>query len=385
MPILSPSSPRPLYLQVADYLRRQIDTGVWPPEAQLPPELELAAQLEVSRGTVRQAMQLMVNQGLLQRMAGKGTFVTRPEARPRSQLVGMVVPYLRDSLTTEILRGVDSTLRRSTYSLVFGHSEGDLELERMQIDRLLQQGVSGLILFPVGAEGEATLLANLLPPRFPLTIIDRRLPGLSADTVVVDNVGGAYRAVEHLLALGHERIACIATRGRPSTVVDRIAGYEQALRDAGILPLAAVALSRRQGRSGDGTPTYTPEDLVPVDQLLSARDAPTALFCVNDFIALGVMQHVLAQGRRVPQDLAIVGFDDIAMAAHMSLPLTTVAQPKYEIGAQAAQMLIDQIAGVARPGREVVLPTSLVVRASSGAPGSPGQASSPAEAGGGES
>lgn len=366
MSLLSPGSPRPLYLQLADHLRRQIETGAWPPEYQLPPEIELAAQFEVGRGTVRQAMALLVNQGLLQRTAGKGTFVAIPETRPRSQLIGMVVPYLRDSLTTDMLHGAEGILRRSGFGLVFSHSEGNLDTEKTQIETLIRQGVSGLILFPVGVEDEPVTLSRVLPSGLPLVIVDRRLPGLTADTVVADNVGGAYRAVEHLLAVGHTRIACVTVPDRPSSVADRIRGYEQAMRDAGLLPLVAVPLALRDGQVRGAVPTYTPEELAPVDQLLGVPDPPTALFCINDFVALGVMRHVIEQGKRVPADVAIVGFDDIAIAPYMPVPLTTVAQPRYEIGVQAAQLLLDQIAGAATAGREIILPTSLVVRDSSG-------------------
>lgn len=368
MSLLNPASPRPLYLQLADQLRRQIDSGVWKANDRLPPELDLARELDVSRGTVRQAMDLLVSQGLLQRIPGKGTFVTTPEPGESSQLIGIVVPFLRDSLTTDMLRGAESVLRRTGYSLIFCHSEGDLELERNHLTRLQREGVSGLIVFPIGVLEEARLLREHMRPTLPLVLIDRQVPGMNADCVVADNNGGAYRAVEHLLALGHQRIACISLPDPPSSVIERVRGYEQALRDAGILPLAAITLSINAHPTRDPVPTYTAAELAPLDHLLSVQDGPTALFCVNDFIALGVMQHVLARGLHVPHDLAIAGFDDITLAPYMPVPLTTVAQPKYEIGARAAQLLLDQIAGVAHTHHHVVLPTNLVVRSSTGVP-----------------
>lgn len=368
MSLLDPASPRPKYLQLADHLRRQIESGIWEAAYRLPPEIDLARKLEVSRGTVRQAMDLLVNQGLLQRIAGKGTFVTTPERRPQSQLIGIVVPFLRDSLTTDMLRGAESVLRRTGYSLIFSHSEGDLQLEQGQLERLQREGVSGLIVFPIGSPHEPALLTRHVRPTLPLVLIDRCLPGIVADCVVADNLGGAYRAVEHLLALGHRRIACISLPDAPSSVVDRVRGYEQALRDAGILPLAAVALDINAHPTHDPVPLYTAAELAPIDQLLRVQEAPTALFCINDFIALGVMQHLRAQGIRVPEDMALAGFDDIPLAPYMPVPLTTVAQPKYEIGARAAQLLLDQIAGAAHAGRRITLPTNLVVRASTGLP-----------------
>lgn len=126
---LDPASPRPLYLQLAGYLRQQIDTDAWQPNTQLPPEVDLTARCSVSQGTVRQAMDLLVNQGLLQRIPGKGTFVTIRNPHIRSRLIGMVVPYLRHSLISDMLRGAESVLRRNGYSLIFCYSEGALQLE----------------------------------------------------------------------------------------------------------------------------------------------------------------------------------------------------------------------------------------------------------------
>lgn len=362
--MFDPLSPRPLYLQLADYFRRQIEGGALKPGERLMPELEIAEKYGLARGTVRQALALLVNQGLLQRTRGKGTFVADTEVSSRSPLIGIVIPYLRDSLTVDIMRGAESVLRLNGYSLIFGPSDTSLDVEREQIERLQRDNISGLILFPVSMPGEALMLAQILRPSLPIVLIDRKIPEFAASSVFVDNRGGAYHAVEHLLALGHRRIACVTHDGYISSVEDRIRGYEQAMRAAGLVPFAAVSMVRREPTLEGQPPTYSDEDMEPVDQLLRSQDQPTALFCINDFIALGVMRHVLHRGLRVPQDIAIVGFDDIPLAPFMPVPLTTVAQPKFEIGAQAALVLLDKISGKEPTTRTVVLPTALVVRSS---------------------
>jgi LacI family transcriptional regulator len=333
-------------------------------------------QYEVSRGTVREALDLLMDEGLLTRIPGKGTFVASRGELAHPQLLGIVVPYLRDSLTTEMLRGAETVLHRGGYSLIFCHSDGDLELERAQFERLKREGVRGLILFPLAFDGEAAVVSQTFPEPFPLVLVDRRLPGVAADAVLADNQAGARHAVEHLIALGHTRIACIAPPDRPSSVQERIRGYEQALRGAGILPLAAVSLALRVGppNPSDTVPTYTADELAPVDLLLSVQDAPTALFCINDFIAFGVMRHLNDKGIPLPMGMSIVGFDDINIAPYMPVPLTTVAQPKYEIGARAAQLLLERLAEPGLGAREIVLPTSLVARGSTAAPGRLGMA-----------
>ncbi|MEM8534773.1 MAG: GntR family transcriptional regulator, partial [Chloroflexota bacterium] len=318
MAMLDPDSRHPLYLQLVRVLRHQISTGTYMSGDRLPPETELATQFSISRGTVRQAMDVLVNQGLLERVAGKGTFVTAPEQRPRSQLIGIVVPYLLDSLTSAILQGAESVLRRRGYSLIFCHSEGNLDLERHQIERLQREGVCGLLLFPLATAAESVMLKQLLPNDFPLVLIDRRIPDLQAASVFIDNFGGAYRTVEHLISLGHRRIVCVSLPDQPSSIVERTQGYEQAMRDAGILPLASMPLALHKDRPPDnGIPTYADDEMAPITKLLSIEEPPTALFCINDFVALGVMQRVLAHGLSIPHDIAIAGFDDIAIAPHM--------------------------------------------------------------------
>jgi DNA-binding LacI/PurR family transcriptional regulator len=186
----------------------------------------------------------------------------------------------------------------------------------------------------------------------------------AASSVLVDNCGAAFHAVEHLISLGHRRIGCVTHDGCVSSVDERQRGYEQAMYAAGLAPIPLVCLVHRDP-TPDGQPAPYPEDdMGPVDQLLDSAHRPTALFCINDFIALGVMRHLVGCGLRVPEDVAIVGFDDIPLAAFMPVPLTTVAQPKFEIGSHAAQLLLDKISGREPATHTVVLPTALSLRSS---------------------
>ncbi len=363
--LAEPALPRPRYLQLADDLRRQIEQGTLKPGDQVMPELELAQRHGLARGTVRQALQLLVNQGLLQRTRRKGTFVASQARAAPAALISLVMPYLRDALSHDIMLGVESTLRLNGYSLIVGHSDANLSVEVEHVQRLPRDHTSGLILFPVALPEEAEQLAAALPAGFPFVLIDRTIPDLPASSVLVDNYGGAYRAVEHLLAQGHTRIACITHTGQISCVDERVRGYQQAMRGARLEPLPLVVLAWR-GPAPDGEPSdYSGDTLAAVDQLLGSPHPPTALFCINDFIALGIMRRALQGGWRIPEQLAMVGFDDIPLAPFMPVPLTTVAQPKFEIGSQAALLLLDQLSGREAAQHTVVLPTALVVRASS--------------------
>jgi DNA-binding LacI/PurR family transcriptional regulator len=314
---------------------------------------------------VRQALDQLVRDGLLERTQGKGTYVRNARTERATEVIGFVVPYLRDTLVNEILRGAERVFHESDYSMILGHSDSDLQTEVEQVSRLLAGSAEGMILFPVAEADEQQRLSEVVPPDFPTVLIDRRVPGLSTDRVLVDNYGGARSAVKHLLDLGHDQIACVTTPDRPSSITDRIGGYEHAMQEANLFPLAAVSL-RGSGRPGStgSVPRYTDEELSPVAKLMESAATPTALFCVNDFVAIGVMGFLQSRGIRVPEDVALVGFDDIAVASLPSISLTTVAQPKYEIGREAATRLLQLLEGETVTEREIVLPTELIVRRS---------------------
>jgi len=359
-----PSSPRPLYLQLADQLRRQLENGTLKPGERLQPEVEIAKEYGLARGTVRQALLLLVNLGLLQRTRRKGTFVADFQARAHAPLIGIIVPYLGDYLTTYIMHGAESVLRLNGYSLVFGPSGGRLDQEQEQIKRFQRDKIGGLILYPVSLPGEARMLQETLPPGFPVVLVDRKVSDFVASSVLVDNSGAAYHVVEHLISIGHRRIACVTHDGYVSSVDDRQRGYEQAMHAAGLAPIPFATLIRRDPTPEGQPAPYAAHDMGPVDHLFASSDRPTALFCINDAIALGVMSHIVSCGFRVPEDVSIVGFDDIPLAAFMPVPLTTVAQPKFEVGAHAAQLLLDKISGREPATHAVVLPTALSLRSS---------------------
>lgn len=369
--VIDANSPDPLYLQIVRMLRQRIASGKLRPLDRLPPEVELAQEYEVSRGTVRQAFDILVHEGLLTRTQGKGTFISERPLRASSGMIGVVVPYLRDNLVSEILRGAESTLHDAGYSMILSHSDSDVRREREQVERILGRNAEGLILFPVSDSSEYDVVAARLPDGFPVVAIDRRLPGFRCDTVMSDNAGGAKQAVQHLLSLGHTRIACVTVPDRPSSVLDRIAGYETTMRENGLFPLAAVQIA------GSGTPVedssssgprYSESELAPVDALLSKEAAPTALFCVNDFLALGVLDHLRSRGVLVPDEVSIVGFDDIAIAGYPSVQLSSVAQATQTLGSTAAERLIGRTKNPHGPVEDIVVPTTLKARATSGSP-----------------
>ena len=280
-------------------------------------------------------------------------------ARGRCQTIGVVVPFFTHASAIERLRGVVSALDSSRYDLVLFDVESPLHLQehfRSLTDRGRADGV--LVLTVPPAEDD---LARLKVAGVPVVLIDARAPGLPA--VVTDDVEGGRLASRHLVELGHRRIAFIG--GDPDDVfgftssAKRERGYAEVLERAGIPVRPSL---RRYGPHDRSAGQALAADL------LAGDDRPTAIFASSDVQAVGVCAAAAAAGLGVPEDVSVVGFDDIELATYAGL--TTVRQPLFESGRFGARLLLDALAGTAPPGSvEHCLPLELVVRSTTAAPG----------------
>jgi LacI family transcriptional regulator, galactose operon repressor len=226
------------------------------------------------------------------------------------------------------------------------------------IEEMIAHRVEGIVIAPVSDASRAHL-RRVAKFGVPFVLVDRTVRGIQSDAIVGDNAGGARRLVEHLLALGHRRIAFIAEDDDVSTARDRHAGYTEALRAAG-LPADDRLVVRT---------TVDPEGgLAGMERLLSLSEPPTAVFAVNNLVALGAIEAVRAAGREVPEDVALVCFDDIEYASRLYPFLTMMAQPAETLGSLGTQLLLERVEGRARTdSRLVVLRPQFVVRRSCGA------------------
>ena len=362
----------PAHRRISDEIAARIESGEYPTGAKLPSEPRLAAEFRVSRGTLRQALASLHQGGYVDPMPGRGTFVRGPRPRlpeSRRRVVGLIVPSVTRPALPEVLMAIEDELHDRGYSLLVGTSGNTLEQEKGRVQRILGEGVSGMIVLPIDGRPDPVAYRQLLDASFPVVLIDRHIVGLSIDAVLPDNVGGAFVAVSHLIELGHRRIAFISSDNLTTTsVLERLQGYQQALR-AHDIPVDPELIFARLPAI---PPDESDEDQVieanarRIVRFLSSRPLPTGIFALHDRIAISVLAASAELGLRVPEDLALVGFDDDPLAQTLRVPLTTIAQPRDQIGRTAARMISDRIEGRRTETARIVLPTQLVIRRSSG-------------------
>jgi LacI family transcriptional regulator len=278
-------------------------------------------------------------------------------ARGRSRAIGVLPQVISSPFYGQLIKGIEQGLRGTDYYPLF--ASGELPAEAaLALDLLLAHRVDGLIV--VGGHIADGDLADLAA-RIPVLAIGRTIQGLEHRCLQVENCDGGRKATRHLIDLGHTRIVHITGFAWHRDAMDRRAGYEQALRDAGIgLDPALVLEGNFEERSG----------LIVIEALLAAGTPFTAIFAGNDQMAYGAGLALYRRGIRVPRDVSIVGFDDQPSAAYSWPPLTTVRQPALEMGQAAAQALLSQVRG---EGFELrAFSTELVVRESTAPPRSRG-------------
>ena len=277
--------------------------------------------------------------------------IARSLRRRRTHNIGMIVPDIAHPFLAEVARGVEDTGFELGYNVILCDSAGDQEREADYIELLQEKKADGIVF--VAAGESSSHIQALIEQEVPVVVCDRELPGVEVDTVIADNVESGYQATVHLIELGHRRIGCIAGPQELNISSKRLQGYKAALEQHGI-PLCEELIVRGDFRYRGGYEAMR--------QLLALDEPPTAVFACNDLMAIGAICAASQLKLRIPQDVAIIGCDDIALASFTNPRLTTIAQPKREMGAAAVEMLVERIKDKDRPPTRRVLPTKLVLR-----------------------
>ncbi len=297
---------------------------------------------------------------VLRAMAQLG-YTTNLQARSlaggASHVVGLLVNYLGSGYAAEIIRGIDAALQANQYDLLLYSAHLHKTREAAYVTKLTRHLADGLLLIlPQQAQ---TYLDALRQRRFPHVLIDYLSEGEDAPSVATTNFRGAYDAVAYLLQRGHRRIGFITGDMETGSARQRLAGYQAALNDHTLADDPQLVC---QGRF------FQTQGYQCTHQLLALPNPPTAIFASNDTMAFGVMEAARERGLQLPDDLSIIGFDDIPQATHVHPQLTTVRQPLDEMGQRAALLLLHYIAHPDAEIERIELPTELIVRESCSAP-----------------
>lgn len=329
---------------------------------------DVAAAAGVSLGTVSNVLNrpdrvsAPTRARVEQAMAELG-FVRNESARQlragRSNTIAYVMLDATNPFFTDVAQGIESAASAADLSLFLCNSNNTAEREHAYLARLLEQRVMGALVTPVDPADPG--LEHIVTQGLPLVIVDRVRGVDTHCSVAVDDELGGRLAAEHLLDRGHRRLAFIGGPMSLGQVRDRLTGAQTAVLDAGLPEDAllvlkteelSVAAGRRAGERLAG---------------LGAGVRPTAAFCANDLVALGLLQQCVSLGLRVPEDVAIVGYDDIDFAAAAAVPLTSVRQPRHELGSRAAALLLDEATNDDHQHEQVVFTPELIARQSTSA------------------
>jgi LacI family transcriptional regulator len=335
-----------------------------------PTQLQIAKEVGVSRTTVSLVLNnvpgVRINPETRQRIlevASRLNYYPNAAARKlvsgRTQTIGFVLCQsfnciFADAFLPEVLRGVGKAVQENDYRVLI-HSVSDVALPDAYIGLVREKHIDGIILS--GPRSDDQQLLRLRKENFPIVLLGQ-LPGSNIPFVDVDNVGAAKQAVEHLIGLGYRRIGIITNASLEYTAAfDRLTGYRQMLKEANIL------LDEQLVRYGN----FSEESgRLAMTQLLNLPKPPNAIFVASDLVAFGALQVIKERGLRVPDDIALVGFDDVPLARYVDPPLTTMQLPAYQLGYQAATLLIQLTGGDTVDDQRILLQTQLVVRQSCG-------------------
>lgn len=287
--------------------------------------------------------------------------------RQRTETVGLVLGDISNPYSTELARAVRATLLNRGFSLFICISEHSAREDIIAFESLANHSVDGIIVATRSNEGGDRYLRETVESNVPVVVIGRDFQHEDVDFVSPDNLKGGFEATRHLIDLGHERIAFIGANLKGGSSLKRLQGYLKALEQHDIEIDERLVTGRNEDVSE--IPGYSTEEIgfEGMKRLLSLPNPPTAVFARNDFTAIGAMSAIKEAGLSIPEDIAIVGFDDIPLAARTSPPLTTVRQPMRLEGQLAAEMLLERIEEKDRkPRRERILNCELIVRESTG-------------------
>lgn len=341
-------------------IQRRLHEGVYEPGVFLPSERALADEFRVSRPTLRNALAALIRSGNLVNLPGVGTRVagagdSRTSAASKAwKILALMLPDIANPFYGEITEAIEFTALQRGYQLLLCNSRHQGNMEEVHIRQLVNHKIDGLILAHDPNRAFPNTIGLIEEAGIPVVYLFAAPDGSSADVVMLDERAGVEQVMRYLFSLGHRRIAfCRPVPGE--TPHPRELAYLAFLRGKGIEPDPAVIIALEDLDDEHCRKT--------LERLFAINDPPTAVFGGNDRMALIVLKHLGLLGRTVPDHISLVGFDNLRFTQHLPVPLTTVDQPKYEMGRRAVELLLEQIEiGPQRGPRREIFQPHLIIR-----------------------
>lgn len=278
----------------------------------------------------------------------------------QTRMIVVLVPDIGNLFFSETLSGIESVAAERGYNILIGNTNNDLARERTFASYVRSNQADGLLLLNGRVPFNPVPPGNHASDLPPMVAVCERIPGSDLPTVCIDNVEGAFKATQHLLDLGHTRIAHIKGPEDNILTTDRLAGFRAAHKAANVAVDEALIVDGDFSISSGRNATL---------RALEAGTMPTGFICANDEMAMGAIQALKGEGYSVPRDISVVGFDDIQFSEAYDPPLTTIHQPRHRLGEEAMRVMLDQLETGTAPRKMIILETDLVVRASTAHPG----------------
>ncbi|MBP1992912.1 LacI family DNA-binding transcriptional regulator [Paenibacillus eucommiae] len=311
-----------------------------------------------NKGRISEATRIKVRK-VMEELGYVPNTVARSLVLQQTHMLSLLIADITNPFYTTLARGAEDAAKRLGYKLLFGNSDESMAKEKDYVDMILSTRVDGVLFAPTGDTSLEHL--RLLEKRgIPFVLLDREVPGIKSDIVQGDSKEGARKLIDHLIDLGHTRIALINGSSDTSTARYRYLGYREALklRD---LPFDEALVQEVTYRGL--------EDEAVLSTLLTLPNPPTAIFAANNLLALGIIKILRGIGLSVPEDISLVCYDDLGFASEMNPFLTVAAQPAYQFGSMGMQLLVERIQGNAGTNpRTLIFPSDIRVRSSSAPP-----------------
>lgn len=336
----------PLYQKIVSDIMAQIQSGELKPGDQVPTELEISKQYNVSRITSKRALTELENQQLIERIQGRGSFVSE-QRQAHSNVILFLLPFPNNPGLGDYAQGISRFIENTSYTVQIQTNTYLTKLDAKKLSSMY----AGLILYPEAGTSHLDILYTLYLEKFPVVVLDKKIESIPFPFITSDNMHGGYLAAQHLISQGHKKIIFYATQNleRSSTIRERYLGYLKAIHQENLEYHGSKVLNPDADNSGF------------IHQL--KEDEITGIIVENDINAIHLMKEIKGCGYQIPEDFSIIGFDNIQAAGLVDPGLTTIAQRFEEIGYQSAKQLI-QLIDKKQDIQSVVVPIEIMIRES---------------------